>query len=206
MSESNAFARVVHVLPHGETAESYAQRCTRAIQSFLYGAPYWDKRDLGAWLIDEYRPVALELEGERTASAPTDGWERSRVGVGPLTASSRGLSALTGRGRSPATVGEESVRELLDRTCTELADVLAEPELLSEQARMHRDVVAGIDAWGEPLLLVVARPRMRLSRRVAALAAASGSFVEVPRTSGAFLTRRAEALSATAYRWTAGGR
>jgi hypothetical protein len=184
MPGSNAFGRVVKVLPHGESAESYATRCTRAVQSFLYGAPYWDKRDLATWLLEDYRPVAIELE------PPSH-----RHGVERLTASNGSLL-----------VAEGSLRDLLDRTCTELADALAEPELLVEQARLHRDLVAGVDAWGEELWIVASRPRMRLARRVASLAAAAGSYIEVPRHSGAFFTRKPVAISATAYRWTAGDR
>lgn len=187
MTQSNAFARVVHVLPQGETAATYSARCSRAASSFVIGARSWDKRDLVGWLMEEYRPAVFDLE-------PT----RRKRGVGPLTPSMRLL-------QGPVT--EEAVHALLDRTVDELEDVLVEPELLVAQARQHLDVIASIDAYGDPVYLAVARPRMRLSRRVAALVAVAGDYVEAPRSSGAFLTRSVGGVvRATRYGWVSGDR
>lgn len=187
MSDSNAFARVVHVLPAGETAASYVARCEHAARSFIDGASTWGKRELADWLTLDYRPAVFDLEPVRR-----------NHGVMPMTATRR----LT---RGP--LGEDDVREMLQRTLAELDDVLVAPEIAIANARQHLDVIQSIDSHGDEVFLAISRSKMKLSRRVLSLVAATGDWMETPRNSGAFLVKSERGVvRATTYAWVSNGR
>lgn len=146
MSDSNSFLRVVRFVPAGMSVLDFADACRRAARTLLEGRS-WGKRELAAWLLLEYAPLAAS--------------EKRRAKDAPMT----GL------------VTERQVEELLTRTRRAVRAAMtdtvvdAAPDWIDE-AIASGWVARAIDEWGESAYVPVAKPSMRLTSRVLSLLAA----------------------------------